>query len=257
MDFNFWDSSNTLNTDTDRDQLEGSKLNSVAHVEEDFGACSPDLWETNKVRHCKNTYSPLHSHDYNHDHSSLSPTSRRQAIIEGKRQLMGMIQDLPESCCELSLKDMVDSEEAVLEVPEKTVIDDTSTCNTTKVQFGKQIKKKKNKSNKKNQILRAESFDRETFLLKMFLPTSLAKKKAKVGKHSMQQTTKQLDKDCWIRRFFAAGENRKSIRSNISGSTSISSNNNNISRYTDRNLSPGCWPFFHNTKSRIKQGCIF
>ncbi|KAJ7957034.1 Patatin-like phospholipase domain protein [Quillaja saponaria] len=173
---------------------------------------------------------------------------------------MEMIQDMPESCFELSLKDMVDGQEAVLEAPEEIIIDETSLHNITKVQFEKKIKKIKSKSNKPRQMLRVESFESETFLLKMFFPTSLAsKKKAKVGKCS----TEQLDKDRWIKRFFLAGEKRNNLGSSISESSSGSSCNNtrssNVTRYADCHFSPGCWTFFHTMKSRIQQrrGCIF
>ena len=50
----------------------------------------------------------------NHHYSYPSPNSRQQAIVDGRRKLMEMIQDITESSYELSLKDIVDEQNNLL-----------------------------------------------------------------------------------------------------------------------------------------------
>ncbi|CAF2204303.1 unnamed protein product [Brassica napus] len=61
----------------------------------DSGVCSPPLWK-NSPPHVQTNY------------HSLSPVSKAQVIARGQRELMEMISKMPESCYELSLKDLVE-----------------------------------------------------------------------------------------------------------------------------------------------------
>ncbi|KAG2268962.1 hypothetical protein Bca52824_063517 [Brassica carinata] len=73
---------------------------SIPNDQSDSGVCSPTLWSTSPPR------SPRHRPE---DYSSLSPDSKAQAIARGQRELMEMVSKMPESCYELSLKDIVEA----------------------------------------------------------------------------------------------------------------------------------------------------
>ncbi|EPS68417.1 hypothetical protein M569_06353 [Genlisea aurea] len=77
---------------------------------DDSGVCSPPLWTASPLR---NQSEPLI------DHRSLSPNSRRQAIVSGQKELMEMVKDLPESSYELSLKDLVEKQKKGIGCEEK------------------------------------------------------------------------------------------------------------------------------------------
>ncbi|XP_019436132.1 PREDICTED: uncharacterized protein LOC109342643, partial [Lupinus angustifolius] len=63
--------------------------------------CSPPLWKTSPSSSPKD--------EENNDYRSLSPKSRKEAIVKGQRELMEMVKNMPESNYELSLKDLVDN----------------------------------------------------------------------------------------------------------------------------------------------------
>nr|XP_043624852.1 uncharacterized protein LOC122596352 [Erigeron canadensis] len=63
--------------------------------EEEEEVSSPPLWRTNYISSVE-------------DPRALSPASRAQAIARGQRELMEMVENMPETSYELSLKDMVD-----------------------------------------------------------------------------------------------------------------------------------------------------
>ncbi|KAI4387971.1 hypothetical protein MLD38_000353 [Melastoma candidum] len=71
----------------------------VNHSEGDSGASTPSLWCTSPPD------TPRGRGDI---HPRLSPGLRRQAILQGQRELMDMVRNMPESCYELTLKDLVD-----------------------------------------------------------------------------------------------------------------------------------------------------
>lgn len=157
--------------------------------------------------------------------------SRSKAIAEGRKELMEMIQDIPETSYELSFQDMVLQQQHVPQTSSNETLMQSSSSEPQQQPQNKKLKnknkKKKNKSNRYGQILRVESMDSETFLLKMFFPTSFAwMKKGKVqhgskvsSKPSFQESTKQVDKEWRIKRFFSDDGARQN-----SGSSSSSSN---------------------------------
>lgn len=201
-EFSFWGSPNTISSEkNDHDQLVESnetRLNSEAKFEHDC--------------------------------------SRSKAIAEGRKELMEMIQDIPESSYELSFQDMVLQQQHVPQTSSnETLMQSNSSSEPQQQPQNKKLKnknKKKNKSNRHGQILRVESMDSETFLLKMFFPTSFDwMKRGKVqhdskvsSKSSFQESTKQVDKEWRIKRFFSDDRARQN-----SGSSSSSSNDK--SRY--------------------------
>lgn len=139
-----------------------------ACLEEDLGAHTPRLWETNT----KFESSPLLPQ--NHHHSDLSPKSRRRVILESRTELMQMVQNMPESCYELSLKDLVGEQQGVQKAGEGTDVEEKSFDFNNQAQIRNQ---KKKTTYKTRQISRTSSMESETFLIKMFFPTFLGSKK--------------------------------------------------------------------------------
>ena len=114
----------------------------------------------------------------------------------------------------------------VLEPEQQPHQNETSLENTlmqsssgNKAQLKRVSKKKKNKGNssRPGQILRVESMDSETFLLKLFFPISLdwmkkdrAKNGSKVSsRSSLQESIKQVGKEWRIKKLFLSGDNRE------------------------------------------------
>ncbi|TQD70920.1 hypothetical protein C1H46_043545 [Malus baccata] len=119
---------------------------------------------------------------------SLSPASKKQAIARGQRELMEMVKNMPESCYELSLKDLVEHKYRPMGGEEEEdrnqyrgqeeEYDDRSTENLVRRGngIGNENEMKKNGERKK-QVMRSGSIDSGGFLLKMVLPISLGGKK--------------------------------------------------------------------------------
>ncbi|XP_041006479.1 uncharacterized protein LOC121251182 [Juglans microcarpa x Juglans regia] len=264
IEFDFWGACQNGDHDSFSGRFSGTDVefqSQASLVEEGFGDSSPALWERNTSGSTDYESSPLLPHD--HRSSNLSPTSRKKAIAEGRRQLMEMVRHMSESCYELSLKDIVD-EKHISAVQKGTVVEKSSAFHPeTEPQMKKQKKKKKG-INKARQVSRIRSMDSENFLLKMFFPTSLAlKKKSKAGEcskvsptPSFVETKHHIDKEWWIKRFFLVGDSKRSRGNIMSGSTS--SSNSSTSRHDDASFIPGCWCFFHTKKNKAKRqkGCL-
>lgn len=104
-------------------------------------------------------------------YSGPSPGSRRQAIVDGRQQMLDMIKDMPESAYELSLKDIVDSEQNREELQEKRL----GSVNEKKMEQKKEAAfKKRIKSDSGRRVSRSESMESESLQLKMFLPVSMS-----------------------------------------------------------------------------------
>ncbi|CAI8598892.1 unnamed protein product [Vicia faba] len=193
--------------------------------------------------------------------SPSSESSRIKDILEGKKELMEMMKHMPESSFELSFQDMVVEQHQVPEAkpepepePEpKQVSSKVQQPQHKKLNEKKKTKKKENKCNnsRHGKILRAESMDSETFLLKMVFPTSLDWKKKKTTKVQNGSKVEVKNKEWRIKRFFT--EHRQNTRS-----SSSSSDNNDKSRYVDRSysFSQGCFPFFDHIKSKVKKDTL-
>lgn len=237
-EFDFWGSRKSPYHESLGDHFSNGstelEFHAEANTEDGFGVYSPPLWKANCSRSSKQESSPLLP--YNHHYSNLSPNSRRQAIADGRKELMEMIQNLPESCYELSLKDIVAEQHSFQEGEEESSVskDETFDFNAER----KIMKLKKKKMNlRRGQITRTGSMESETFLIKMFLPSSLGlMKKAKPSRvpsiSSSAQSENGMDKAWWLKGFFVAGR-KKISRSSTNGSTSSSSSSSgsSISRY--------------------------
>ncbi|KAI3451572.1 hypothetical protein Pfo_008237 [Paulownia fortunei] len=178
--------------------------------------------------------------------------------MDGKREIMEMIKDMPESSYELSLKDIVDDQPNIEEVQDKEVV-----AEEKKVKHKTENRiPQKSKNTKSSQICRTESMESEVFLLKMFLPVSLSsKKKPKARKHSKicpgqssEGSEKQANKDWWKMIFSAVKDKQYSTKINRRTSN-ISSNRTSL---VENNLIPGQWSFSEKKcKSRGRKGCLF
>ncbi|KAL2347221.1 hypothetical protein Fmac_001221 [Flemingia macrophylla] len=248
-EFSFWGSSNTIPSENDCDQPQTNKA--MHNKEANFG-------ETYQRKNFKPEYSSCCS--------SVSDPSRHKAIEEGQRNLMEMMRDIPESGYELSFQDMVVVDKQVGE-PQKPHQSETSDDSTLMQSSGskaqlRRLNKKKSKGNnsRPGQILRIESMDSETFLLKLFFPISLdwmKKDRVKSGskvspRPSLKESMKQVEKECRIKRFFLSGDNRGDAEDGKIQNSGRS--NSDIDRYVDRSfsLSHGCWPFPPYAKSKTK-----
>ncbi|KAF7840125.1 Pentatricopeptide repeat-containing protein [Senna tora] len=168
--------------------------------------------------------------------SYLSPTSRTEAIAKSRKELMKMIQEIPESSFELSFQDMVDHHHQKLVQSNETSI---ITDNTIR---------------KKNKKKKEEISTSETFLLKMFFPSSSLAwlKKARVGNNtnliSKISSTPSFHKESMK---VVGKDQNQSIRKSVqAGEDSI---NNSKSRYIDGNFSFGCWTFFHKITKKPRK----
>ncbi|XAR73161.1 hypothetical protein NMG60_11007033 [Bertholletia excelsa] len=232
-DFSFWGDQES--------QVCDDKYDVFGHEEEaDFQAQSPPLWTSS-------SRSPLLAG--NHRNRSYPPhKSRLQAILDGRRNLMKLIQGMPESSYELSLKDIVDekhSQEA--DHPQHKDIDNrSSNFKPPQVKMNQYDKM----NGKARQITRSQSMDSGVFLLRLFFPISLGLKRkstaaANPTKFSLRQSPnleeseKTADKDYWRKiRFLTTGNCKNKQQSNCSRSTSSST-----SRSENIDFTPSCWSF--------------
>ncbi|KAK0576093.1 hypothetical protein LWI29_011743 [Acer saccharum] len=210
---------------------------------DDSGVCSPPLWRkspNSSPQHRKNHY------------RSLSPSSRTQAIARGQRELMEMVGRMPESCYELSMKDLV--EHPMIESKQESFREETKSSVKSSDDKGL-LKKKKNEKKQIQMMKRSGSADNERFLLKMIFPVSLGtkknnnnnnKKNDSLSNNNCSKITvcdgsdKGVDKDWWNKRFT---NNSASAKSSASSSSSSSTNREG-----------SCWGFMRTKKSKkVKQ----
>ncbi|KAK8716348.1 hypothetical protein V6N13_043661 [Hibiscus sabdariffa] len=238
IEFDFWgeretwyynNNSSNNNNNSDDDDDDGSEVEFQVE-EEGVGDCPSPLWGANKVT----DVSPLLPN--NHFYSNLSPTRRRQIIEEGRKELMEMVRNMPESSYELSLKDLVDRQNSSEMVKEKVVYEDKS--------FHFEAEMKKTEVVKTGPLSRTATMEVDTnFLLKMFSPSCLSFKKKSTAEYSSkvslsrscEGSKKPVDKKWWIKRIFIQRNNRNQEDNN--------NNNSRTSRDAKSSL-PGCWLFF-------------
>lgn len=246
VDFVFWGASET--------QYYGDRgcrdVGFQAQFQEDFVDYSSPLRETDVSKKVRNESSPL-SPD-SHHYSSISPRSQLQVMAEGRKKLMEMVHSMPECGYELSLKDIVDEKRISEEAQEEMAIQRTSSDLKIEAQIITKQKTKKTKSfSKTGDVSRNGSTEKETFLIKMFIPTSLSFKIRSDNtrndtvvppRSSMELTDNRADKEWWVKRILFTKVGRKS------GS---SSRNSSTSRYDDdMDALPSCWPIFCTKKSK-------
>ncbi|KAK1300542.1 hypothetical protein QJS10_CPB13g01001 [Acorus calamus] len=196
--------------------------------DEASGVASPPLWE-------------------NQSQSQLSPASRLQAIVKGRKEMMEMVKNMPEPSYELSLKDLVEMHRPVgsrltspvreSELPEEPL------------KSVKKVKRKDKEKNKKKQMARSESMENGVFLLKMFFPVSLGgakKRSSNMGIGSRVSPTRLEGEK--------GGEQREWWKRSGSGGTSSRGSSNSSSGRGRKmgDFVPGCWSFFHTRRSKAK-----
>eukprot|EP00262_Sarcandra_glabra_P016300 TRINITY_DN5272_c1_g1_i1.p1 TRINITY_DN5272_c1_g1~~TRINITY_DN5272_c1_g1_i1.p1 ORF type:complete len:344 (+),score=58.60 TRINITY_DN5272_c1_g1_i1:353-1384(+) len=224
--------------------------------QDESGVSSPPLWKTTSPPLSPTTPKAF---PVNHHHQYLSSTPRSLAIARGRRELMEMIKNMPESAYELSLKDIVESPTAAM-VRQETVAEDVELTN----QMIEREKKKKKKKKVKRQVSRTSSgsMDNGGFLLKMFFPTSLGLKRSSRSSNTCSKVSprpilaegekvgvdRSVDGEWWKRRFSLSSDNEGSRISRGSSRSNSSSGSRHISGFL-----PGCWTFFHTIKSRTRE----
>lgn len=220
------------------------------------GASSPPLWQNSPP------ISPVH-HSINY--RSLSPSSRAQAIARGQWELMEMVKNMPESCYELSLKDLVEqpTQENYLMNKEK---------NQDRVKIKRQergnMNRKYNDQIKKAKMMRSKSIDNGGLFLKMVSPVPFrSKRKHKNSANATNKvspkpeecdnSSKSMEKDWWKKRFSSSSESGSSRTSSNSGSTgrnrssvsSSSSSTNSRNNRKRKGFLSSCWSRVCFTKS--------
>ncbi|XP_009758420.1 uncharacterized protein LOC107801301 [Nicotiana tabacum] len=231
---------------------------SLNHVDygDKSGVSSPPLWKN--------------SHQISTNYRSNSTSSRALAIAKGQFELMEMVKNMPESCYELSLKDLVeqnrvlesDQEECLINKVEENFTSTTSPEQEVVQQRVKSIQRQESNSNKnkKGKMITSESFENQSLFLKMFFPISLESKKKNL-KNSPKTTntkvspkpegsvksSKNVEKDWWKRRFSCSSESDSSrTGSSNSESTdrsgSSGSSGSRKSKYRKKKgLLSSCW----------------
>ncbi|XP_009366728.2 uncharacterized protein LOC103956457 isoform X2 [Pyrus x bretschneideri] len=237
-----------------------------AHTDEDFGCYSPVTWETKTLRSNMKDDESSPLLPYNHHYSIPCPTPSREAIIlQSRKDLMEMIEDIPESCYEISLKDFVDDQQSSQGVEEENDVQETSFDFHVEAQVRKQKRKTQKSYNTTRQISRTSSMESEIFLIKVFFPTFLGSKKKKKAPENRSIVSPRPsaggpeNHNDWskIRKFFLNKKSGTSCSSgSSSGSTSSSSNGSSRRSVTCRssgsNILTGCW-FFCSKKSKSKR----
>ncbi|KAL3728995.1 hypothetical protein ACJRO7_033569 [Eucalyptus globulus] len=233
---------------------------------------SPTLWkrENSSASVAKDVdTSPLLPQD--HHYSNLSPSSRTRRIEEGRREMMEMIRNLPESSYELSLKDIVDEQLSSQENQEEEK--GKFEFPSAEAESNKNQKRRKRKkvtrttSHQHHQVSRCNSMETGTFLIKMFFPSFLTSNKkaatsrngrAKISPRTSFEGPDQRNPDMVSRIKMSpvakdqGSSDRVRTESGTSRSKSYSSRNN------DGDAVLGCWPFPRpKGKMRRQRTCVF
>lgn len=223
IEFDFWSERETWcynSHNMDDDDVDGSEVEFQVEAACDGDSPSP-LWRANKV----NDASPLLPN--NHFYSNLSPTRRRQMIEEGRKELMEMIRNMPESSYELSLKDLVDKQNSSEMVKEKVVLEDKSFRLETEIRTKRRTAKAKAKA-KTGSLSRTASMETDRLLLKMFFPRRLSYRKKSMAENSSkvspnpscEGSEKPVDKQWWIKRIFIQRDHKNKEDSSKNSSKS-------------------------------------
>ncbi|KAE8735095.1 putative Tetratricopeptide repeat (TPR)-like superfamily protein [Hibiscus syriacus] len=219
-------------------------------VYDESGICSPPLWKI----------SPRH--EMNIDYRCLSPSSRTQAIARGQRELMEMVSKMPESCYELTLKDLVEHQR------QQAVVDEQKQESLCLNSIGDH-KYKERQNSLKQQINRSGSLDNGELLLKIVFPFSLGSKKKKMvkkkndcntSKNVADVSSKTVDKDWWKKRSGSSESdgggstiNSGSTKSNRSSSINSSGSDRSNSSTSRRHGMNGCLAFIFSRKTKASR----
>ncbi|XP_042478716.1 uncharacterized protein LOC122059749 [Macadamia integrifolia] len=221
----------------------GIEFRPITEGEDESGPPSPTLWSSSPSRIPEAEASLLH-------HSSLSPASRKNAIAKGRKEIMEMIRNVPETSYDLSLRDLVEKAHVQISTDKKS--------NDPKMQSEKG-KRKKSQERNKRQMGRSVSMETEPVLLKMFFPTSLGLKKKSLSMDTgsktpprspkLERQEKSIDKEWWKKRYSFAGDSDTVVKSsnNIGsiGSSGSSSSGSSRRRSKIGRLAE-CWSCFQS-----------
>ncbi|KAG6674100.1 hypothetical protein I3842_15G025400 [Carya illinoinensis] len=231
---------------------------------DDSDICSPPLWTTSPPE------SPQHRENH---YRSLSPKSRTEAIARGQQELMEMVRNMPESCYELTLKDLV--EQPLVEPPRESVSEERDP--STEILYRRESSKKM--SGKRALVRRSTSgIDGGGLYLKMGFPIFLGSRKNNKKNEPVTNTNakvppkppvpdgsaKVVDKEWWKKRFSVSGESEsggsisnsgsmKSSGSSSSSSRSSIDRSRSRSRSSSRHGSGSCWCFIRTKKKHISE----
>lgn len=183
---------------------------------------------------------------YRSNYQSLSPPSKARAIATGQKELMEMVSHMPESCYELSLRDLVE-QPRVLGREEETVADERDfNLGGDREIFAMENRKSKKEISRPLVSKSTGNMENGGLYLKMGFPKSIGttKKKKKKKNDSALNTSAKVspkppppaDKDWWKRRISVSSEsesvgygssiNNGSIKSSSSSSSNGSHGSN-------------------------------
>ncbi|KAJ0256001.1 Uncharacterized protein HA466_0090240 [Hirschfeldia incana] len=221
----------------------------------DSGVCSPPLW--------KNSPSKSPPPDIQTHYHNLSPVSKAKVIARGQRELMEMVSKMPESCYELSLKDLV--EVNTEEEKERKVFGEMPQRKAKKA--SKVVRKVK--SDKWVDPVRNGGVNNSGFLLKLGFPVSLGAKKGTKKKKKDENDASVTSRGSWVSPRPSVSEDKDWVKSESSrsgrgvsrinsgsskssGGGSSSRSNSDRSRSSLRDEKSGCLSFLRSVHVRDK-----
>ncbi|WJX40283.1 hypothetical protein P8452_27775 [Trifolium repens] len=209
---------------------------------------------------------------------SLSSVSRTEAIVKGQKELMEMVQNMPESNYELSLKDLVEHHHRVVNTREENT-EEEEEKKMKKNLSGKKVDNNNNNKKKMIEVKKNGKIDRDGgFYLKVGLPffnlgSKEKKKKKKESKVSPRPSISDgyvKEKEWWKKSNHPSvykesdDSAASSMNSNGSIKSSTSSSSNSSIRSRSRRMRSNsiirrekgggrCWPLFRKPKIQAKK----
>ncbi|CAL0327434.1 unnamed protein product [Lupinus luteus] len=213
--------------------------------------CSPPLWKTSPSMSPKD--------EGNNDYRSLSPKSRKEAIVKGQRELMEMVKNMPESNYELSLKDLVEHHHQSVDSRQEKKVEEKKKSGGGSGSGRRVVVVDKMGSVKRKNGVKVDHGG--GFYLKMVFPFTL---RSKDKKNKMKMNMKEInskvsakpslgfEKEWWKKSSSASKESESGAWSINSGSLkSSSSSSSNSSRH--EKSGGHCWYFIRRLKSQTKK----
>ncbi|GAB2209636.1 hypothetical protein Droror1_Dr00026856 [Drosera rotundifolia] len=234
--------------------VEGIRFPVEEKDEGESNGSSPRLWNNSVATSPIMSTSRVH-----HYHQAMSPSSRTQAIARGRRELMEMVRDMPESFYELSLKDIVEHSAAIHNASsghheKRTAVEDVE---ETKV---RNSKKAMGKSESKAKMVRNGSISNGgMFARTTVFPTLLGAKKGKSISNGVSLSSgivngsfvNGTEKEWWKRRSCISSESESGGVGSSSGSVRSTGSSSRISSSSSRRqkkrLLPSCCYFKSST----------
>lgn len=204
------------------------------------------------------------------DHENLSPNSRTKVIAKAQWDLMEIARSMPESCYELSLKDIV--EKPLVDSPKS---DDETRClfDEKNIEFERKksvkkvVRQESKKIEKKGERVKNDNFEKGGLFLKMVFPISIRSK----GKNNLFVSTNSkrvspkvetLGKSSssgrdLSKKRYSGSSGRESAKSGVTKMSGVSSksatkNDNRLIKRNNVKVSTGCWSFALSTKNKRK-----